>query len=125
MSSGLWHQINLRENFIDNYILGLLASKMLKKSFKRELVVSYDPVQALLAAGVFQEPIPETLALALKKMNQDEVDMIISAHSETSKNAGVAPWALPAASAMQGEVALRCMCGVWSGSGSGAEQVQR
>jgi hypothetical protein len=84
--------------------------------------MTYDPVKALQAAGVFGDSLPETVKQAMAGLSQDEVDVIISAHTAKSDVSQMAAWMAPAAAPMQGSVAMRCACGVWSGSGAGAQQ---
>jgi hypothetical protein len=84
--------------------------------------MAYDPVKALQAAGVFGDSLPEVMKQAIAGLSQDEVDVIISAHTAKSDNTQLSAWMAPAAVPMQGSVAMRCACGVWSGSGAGAEQ---
>jgi hypothetical protein len=79
--------------------------------------MAYDPVKALQAAGVLEGPLPPELTSALANLSQDDVDTIISHRSQLP---AAAPWIAPSAAPLAAApVAMACMCGVWSGSGSG------
>ena len=81
--------------------------------------MAYDPLKALQSAGVLQGAMPHDLEKAIAGLSQDEVDLIIAGNYRLPPNA---PWSTPQAAAMSGVVAMSCMCGVWSGSGSGKAQ---
>jgi hypothetical protein len=80
--------------------------------------MAYDPVKALQAAGVFAGSMPESVKQALSGLSQEEVDLIISAHTARSETATLAPWMSPGAMPTQGAMTRLCACGIWSGSGS-------
>lgn len=80
--------------------------------------MSYDPMKALQAAGVFDVDLPPSLKKAMAGLSQDEVDIIVAAKSEAPQKP--APWTPPNVQQMQGDVAMGCACGLWTGSGAGA-----
>ena len=88
----------------------------------------YDPLKALKAAGILEGPLSADAEKAIGTLSQDDVDLIIShkANLPAVVPAAAAPrpqaaWTAPQATTMSMQAAMSCMCGVWSGSGSGKE----
>lgn len=81
--------------------------------------MSYDPLKALRAAGIFEGPLPASLEQALSKLTQEEVDMIISHGSRNPSFSSSQPpaWSSPQVSPLSPTSAVGCACGAWSGSG--------
>jgi len=84
--------------------------------------MAYDPMKALQAAGVLQGPLPPDVEKAIANLIQEEVDTLIARKSQLPATVNqVAQWTTPAVSptAMMSNVGEKCLCGVWSGSGTG------
>ncbi|MEU8269404.1 StsA-related sactipeptide RiPP [Sphaerisporangium sp. NPDC049002] len=91
--------------------------------------MAFDPTEELRDAGVLHSPIAAEIEEAFATLTREEVDLLISLKSRLpavlpevlSQSGASAPWATPEVVAHNTEigVAPSCLCGAWSGSGSG------
>ncbi|MEV7964502.1 StsA-related sactipeptide RiPP [Sphaerisporangium sp. NPDC088356] len=91
--------------------------------------MAFDPTEELRDAGVLNSPIAAEIEEAFATLTREEVDLLISLKSRLpavlpevlSQSTASGQWATPEVVAHnQIEAAPSCLCGAWSGSGSGA-----
>ncbi|RCG29881.1 hypothetical protein DQ384_17055 [Sphaerisporangium album] len=92
--------------------------------------MAFDPREALRDAGVLSDPIAAEVEEAFATLTHEEVDLLISLKSRLpavlpevlARSPQAGEWATPEVVAHVDEapsIGGSCMCGAWSGSGSG------
>ncbi|MEW9532575.1 StsA-related sactipeptide RiPP [Microbispora sp. NPDC049125] len=88
--------------------------------------MAFDPRETLREAGVLSSSTAPEVEEAFATLTREETDLLVSLKSrlpavlpEVMAHSG--EWATPEVEAHELEAAASCMCGAWSGSGSGKE----
>jgi hypothetical protein len=87
---------------------------------QRGEVVTYNARKALTAAGILSGPMPSEVEQFFNGLSQEEIDVIISVKSRLEAilpDVVAHSYTEPEASQMRS--VDDCLCGAWSGSGSG------
>ncbi|GLW26044.1 MULTISPECIES: StsA-related sactipeptide RiPP [Microbispora] len=90
--------------------------------------MAFDPREALREAGVLNSPLAAEVEAAFATLTQEEVNLLISLKDKLPTalpgvlaHAGAGgEWSRPEVEAHTVPVESKCLCGAWSGSGSGA-----
>ncbi|WP_066366059.1 StsA-related sactipeptide RiPP [Herbidospora mongoliensis] len=94
--------------------------------------MSFDPAEELRQAGILNSPLAAEVEEAFATLTREEVDLLVSLKDKLPNalpgvlagvSAGVSAdgeWSEPEVVAHSVPVAADCLCGAWSGSGSGA-----
>lgn len=83
--------------------------------------MTFDPREALRDAGVFNTPLAAEVEEAFATLTREEVDLLISLKDRIPTNVPAMLWARPEVEVHSLDADAKCMCGAWSGSGSGAD----
>lgn len=84
--------------------------------------MTYNPSEALRAAGIVQGPMPPEIEDFYGSMTQQETETIISLKSRLEAvspdvTAHSQDWASPEATQQGFDAAMLCACGLWTGGG--------
>ncbi|MFI6323628.1 StsA-related sactipeptide RiPP [Nonomuraea sp. NPDC050556] len=82
--------------------------------------MTFDPREALREAGVFNTPLAAEVEEAFATLTREEVDLLISLKDRIPASLPQM-WATPEVEVHGLDADAKCMCGAWSGSGSGAD----
>ncbi|MEU7746681.1 MULTISPECIES: StsA-related sactipeptide RiPP [unclassified Nonomuraea] len=86
--------------------------------------MAFDPKEALRAAGVLNDPIAAEVEAAFATLTKEETDLLISLKDKLPAALPVVmaggQWARPEVEVHNESPEASCLCGAWSGSGSGS-----
>ncbi|MFC4586155.1 StsA-related sactipeptide RiPP [Sphaerisporangium corydalis] len=89
--------------------------------------MAFDPRQTLRDAGVLSSSTRPEIEEAFATLTREETDLLVSLKSrlpavlpEVMAHSGDGQWTTPEVEAHDLDAAASCLCGAWSGSGSGA-----
>ncbi|WP_049570332.1 StsA-related sactipeptide RiPP [Nonomuraea sp. SBT364] len=86
--------------------------------------MAFDPKEALREAGILNDPIAAEVEEAFATLTREETDLLISLKDKIPaalpEVLSGEQWARPEVEVHTIEPDAKCMCGAWSGSGSGS-----